>query len=307
MKQVNLGTSGKKASAVVCGCMRYNELSVAELAELLQTAVEEGVTLFDHADIYGGGTCEELFGKAWKETGLRREDVLIQSKCGIVPGKMFDFSKEHILNSVDGILKRLDMEYLDMLLLHRPDALMEPEEVAEAFDTLEQSGKVRMFGVSNQRPMQIELLKKCVKQPVIANQVQFGAAHTGMIRGGLEVNMLTDGAVDRDGSLLEYCRVHDITMQAWSPFLFGFFKGVFIGNEEKFGKLNSVLSELAEKYGSTPTGIATAWILRHPAGMQMIAGTTKKARLKEICDAADLVITREEWYRIYMAAGNMLP
>lgn len=306
MKQVRWGETDKQVPAVIMGCMRINTIPEKDIVKMIDTAMEENINFFDHADIYGAGTCEEIFGKAIKQIGVKREDIFIQSKCGIVPGIMFDFSKEHIIKSVDGSLKRLGTEYLDSLLLHRPDALMEPEEVAEAFDELEQAGKVRYFGVSNQKPAQMELLKRCVKQPLCANQLQFGLAHTGMIQSGIEMNMMNPGAVDRDGSVLDYCRLHDVTVQAWSPFQYGMFEGVFLGNE-KFPELNKKIDEIAEKYGVTATTIAVAWILRHPADIQVLAGTMNPARLKEICKAADICLTREEWYALYMAAGNILP
>jgi predicted oxidoreductase len=274
--------------------------------KVIETAVDNGITFFDHADIYGRGECERIFADALAKTEIKRDDLFIQSKCGIVPGKMFDFSKEHIISSVEGILQRLDMDYLDALLLHRPDTLVEPEEVAAAFDQLEQQGKVKYFGVSNQKPGQIELLKKYVKQPLVANQLQFGIMHTGMIDQGIHVNMTDAGSVDHDGEILEYSRLNDMTIQAWSPYQFGFFEGVFIGHE-KFPELNKVLEEMAEKYNTTPTGIASAWILRHPANMQVIAGTMNIQRIEEIAKASEVQMSREDWYSVYMAAGNILP
>ncbi len=233
--------------------------------------------------------------------------MMIQSKCGIVPGVMYDFSKEHILNSVNASLKRLGTEYLDILVLHRPDALMEPEEVAEAFDLLEEQGKVKCFGVSNHRPMQIELLKKYVKQDILVNQLQLSLPVSNMISGGLEMNMTTEGAINRDGEVLDYCRLHDITIQTWSSFQYGFFEGIFIGNREKFPELNACMERLAEKYEVTPTAIATAWILRHPARMQLVAGTTNIKRMKEIIEGSTLELTRQEWYELYLKAGHILP
>lgn len=306
MKKVNWGSSSIQVPAIVMGCMRMTELSVSEAARLVDTAMEAGVSFFDHADIYGKGACEERFREAVKETGLRRDEMWIQSKCGIVPGVMFDFSKEHIIASVEGSLKRLGTEYLDSLLLHRPDTLMEPEEVAAAFDELHASGKVRYFGVSNQNPMQMELLKKYVNQPLMANQLQFGAAHSSMIQSGIEVNMMTPGSLNRDGSVLDYCRLHDVTIQAWSPFQYGMFEGVFLGSE-KYPELNKKILEIAEKYGVSDTTIAAAWILRHPANMQVLSGTMNQKRFLQICQAAEISLTREEWYGIYMAAGNILP
>ena len=268
MKQLIFGQTDLKVPAVILGCMRL--LAADNPVDVLETAVEEGITFFDHADIYGNGECESLFGQALKESSLKREDLFIQSKCGIVPGVMFDFSKEHIISSVEGSLKRLQIEQLDALLLHRPDTLFEPEEVAAAFDQLEKQGKVKYFGVSNQKPGQIELLKKTVRQPLVANQLQFGIKHTEMIDQGFHVNMSDAPAVDRDGEILEYSRLNDMTIQAWSPYQYGFFEGVFIGHV-KFPELNKTLHEMALKYDTTPTGIASAWILRHPANMQVNA------------------------------------
>lgn len=307
MKQLKLGTSELQVPAVAAGCMRINKLDQKALTAYINCCIEQGVNFFDHADIYGGGECEMKFAKAWRETGYQREDIVVQSKCGIVPGVMYDSSRQHILQSVDGVLKRLDMEYLDVLLLHRPDALVEPEEVAAAFDILQESGKVRYFGVSNQKPMQIELLKKYVKQDLLVNQLQLSIPVSGMIANGMEVNMTTENAADRDGSVLDYCRLNRMTVQAWSPFQYGFFEGVFVGNRDKYLELNDVLSELAEKYNVTPTGIATAWILRHPAGIQMIAGTVSKDRMQEIVRGSAVVLEREEWYRLYLSSGHILP
>ena len=305
-KQIRLGTTGMKTPAVIVGCMRLSEFSVQEMNHFIHTAVENGTNFFDHADIYGAGKSEELFGAAVSgDTSLRREDLILQSKCGIRKG-YYDLSREHIIASVDGILKRLQTEYLDILLLHRPDALVEPEEVAAAFDELEKSGKVRYFGVSNHKPMQIELLKKYVRQPLHINQLQYSIPVSNMVANGIEVNMETDGAIDRDGSVLDYCRLHDITIQAWSPFQMPGWQGCFLGNEV-YAPLNREISILKEKYGVTDTAIAAAWILRHPAGMQIVAGTCSEKRLKEILEAEKTELTREEWYRLYLAAGHPLP
>lgn len=307
MKKFELGSSGMEVPAIAVGCMRIDKMHPQELAAHLSFCIENGMNFFDHADIYGGGRCETVFAQALKQTGYGRQDVILQSKCGIRPGVMYDFSKQHILESVDGILRRLDTDYLDVLVLHRPDALVEPEEVAEAFDRLEQSGKVRRFGVSNHRPSQIELLKKYVRQPLLVNQLQFSIPFSGMIASGMEANMLTDGAVDRDGDVLNYCRLYDITIQAWSPFQYGFFEGVYIGNAEKYPRLNQTLEALSQKYNATPTAIATAWILRHPAKIQMIAGTTSTARMQEILRGSQIVLERQEWYELYRSAGHILP
>ncbi|ELC8443815.1 aldo/keto reductase [Clostridium perfringens] len=305
MKNINIGNSGIIASEISLGCMRIADMSKKEANLLINTALDEGITLFDHADIYGQGKSEEVFADAIDMNPSIREKIIIQSKCGIRPG-FFDFSKEHILNSVDGILKRLKTDYLDILLLHRPDTLMEPEEVSEAFEILSNSGKVKKFGVSNQNPMQIQLLNKFLKDKIIANQLQLSLTNTGMIDSGLNVNMEIAPSIDRDGSVLEFCRLNDITIQPWSPFQYGFFEGVFLNNP-KFKELNDKIDEFAKKYNVTKEAIAIAWILRHPAKMQPIVGTTNRDRIKAICKASDIVLSREEWYELYRAAGNKLP
>ena len=303
MKIIDIGNM--KASAVSLGCMRMSALDEKRVDAIMDTALEGGINYFDHADIYGGGNSEKLFGEYLKRHAGVRDKIFIQTKCAIHDGQ-FDFSKEHIVKSVEGSLSRLGVDYVDALLLHRPDTLMEPEEVAEAFELLESSGKVRAFGVSNQNPMQIELLKTAVKQPIIANQLQFSITEAGMVTSGMNVNMKNAESVVHDAGVLEYSRIKNITIQAWSPFQYGFFEGSFIDNE-KFPKLNEKLSEIAERYGITKTGVATAWILRHPANMQLIAGTMTPARLKEICNASDITLTRAEWYEIYRSAGHCLP
>lgn len=305
MKTITLNNTNLSIPEIGMGCMRIVELeNVDAVKGWVDTALEHGINFFDHADIYGKGRCEELFGQVL--TPSLREKIILQSKCSIRPGIAFDFSKEHILNSVDGILKRLNTEYLDILLLHRPDALMEPEEVADAFRILKESGKVRHFGVSNQTPMQMELLSKYCDEPLLINQLQLSIAHCPMINSGINANMYNDSGINRDGGVLEYCRLKDITIQAWSPFQYGMFEGIFLGNE-KFAELNKVIDNLAEKYNVTNSAIAVAWILRHPAGIQTIVGTTNKDRIAQISKASEIRLTREEWYALYMAAGNKLP
>lgn len=305
MRTIKLGTSNLEVPVVGVGCMRIKSLSKKEAEAFVQAALDEGAYFFDHADIYGGGECEAIFAEAIHMNDDIREKIIIQSKCGIRKG-MYDFSKEHILKSVEGSLKRLKTDYLDVLLLHRPDALVEPEEVAEAFDELHSSGKVRYFGVSNHNSMQVQLLQKSLNQPIVANQLQFSIAHATMVSVGINVNMQNDAAVNRDGSVLDFCRLHDITIQPWSPFQYGFFEGVFLGSE-KFPALNKKIDEIAAKYGVSNTTIALAWILRHPARMQPIIGTMNITRLKDCVKAADIYLTREEWYELYQAAGNELP
>ncbi|MGL4648306.1 MAG: aldo/keto reductase [Caldilineaceae bacterium] len=305
MRTIPLGTSSLQVPVVAVGCMRINGLGKPEAQRFVQTALDLGANFFDHADIYGGGACEEIFAEAINMSPAVRETVILQSKCGIRKGS-FDFSKEHILNATEGILKRLRTDYLDVLLLHRPDALVEPDEVAAAFDELEAAGKVRHFGISNLKPMQIDLLRKSVRQPLVANQLQLSITNATMISNGVNVNMENAAAVDRDGSVLDYCRLHNITVQPWSPFQYGFFEGVFLDNP-KFPELNARVDEIALKYGVANTAIAIAWLLRHPAHMQPVTGTMNLGRLADCCAAADVHLTRAEWYAIYLAAGNILP
>ncbi len=304
MYTIELGKSGLTVPTVAVGCMRIGDMKEKEIRAFIDTAMEKGANFFDHADIYGGGKCEEVFGKAVPAS--LREKMIIQTKCGIVPGKMFDFSYEHIVSSVEGSLKRLGTDYIDVLLLHRPDALMEPEEVARAFSELKATGKVRHFGVSNQNPYQMELLQSQLDMPLCANQLQFGIMHAPMIQSGINVNMYNDSGVNRDGGVLDYCRLNKITIQPWSPMQYGFFEGCFINNR-KFPRLNKKLRELAEKYSVSETAIAFAWILRHPAKMMPVTGTTNLTRLSDCLAATDIKLTREEWYEIYKAAGNILP
>ncbi len=305
MKNIQLGTSDLSVSTVALGCMRMGERTEKEAAEIIHNALDLGVNFFDHADIYAGGKSEEIFANAVEMNPTIREKMLLQTKAGIRKG-YFDFSKEHIIGSVDASLKRLKTEYIDVFLLHRPDTLVEPEEVAEAFSALKESGKVKHFGVSNHTPMQIELLKKYVEQDLITNQLQFSVMHTPMVDAGIQMNTRFENAIDRDGAVLDYSRLNDMTIQAWSPFQYGFFEGVFV-DHEKFPELNAKLQEIGEKHNVDKSTIAVAWILRHPAKMQAIVGTMNTARLQNISKAADITLTREEWYEIYRVAGNVLP
>ena len=303
MYKIEFGKSGLQVPTVAVGCMRISNKNEKEVSAFVETALENGANFFDHADIYGGGKSEIVFGKAISPS--MRDKVIIQTKCGIRQGR-FDFSYEHIINSVNGSLERLGTDYIDVLLLHRPDALMEPEEVAKAFSELEASGKVRHFGVSNQNPYQMQLLQSCLDMPLCANQLQFGVMHAPMIQSGINVNMYNESAVNRDGGVLDFCRLNKITIQPWSPMQYGFFEGCFIDNE-KFPEVNAKMQEIADKYGVSKTTIAFAWILRHPAKMQPVTGTTNLERLADCLKAAEIKLTREEWYEIYRAAGNILP
>lgn len=308
MRYITLGQDDKELSEIVLGMMRIKDKSVKEVEELVETALSVGINAFDLADIYGRGRCEELLGLVLKNRPDLREKMWIQSKCGIRIEEFtyFDFSKDYIIKSVDGILQRLKIDHLDSLLLHRPDALMESDQVAEAFDLLYKQGKVRDFGVSNQNPMMMELLKKDIKQPLAVNQLQLSAAFTPGFESAFHVNMEDSQAAMRDGSIFEYCKLHDVVIQAWSVLQFGYFKGNFVGNE-KFQALNQVLDRLAIKYGVTSSTIAISWILRYPAKMQAVVGTTNPKHLREVSRAANFSLTRKEWYEIYLAAGNNLP
>ncbi len=305
MKAMNL--AGDQVSRIAQGCMRISGLSDSDLERLVNEDLENGINFFDHADIYGGnGACESRFGDLLRRCPGLRSRMLIQTKCGIRPGS-YDFSRQHILSSVEGSLKRLGVETIDFLLLHRPDTLMEPEEVAGAFEELYKAGKVRHFGVSNHHPLQIELLQKAMPDlPLVINQLQFSITNTTMIDAGINVNMENAGAVNRDGMVLEYCRLKGITIQPWSPLQYGFFEGPFIGSE-KFPELNQALEKYAGEYGITPTGLAIAWILRHPACMQPIIGSVRPERMAEIARAADVTISHDTWYELYRASGKKLP
>jgi predicted oxidoreductase len=296
------------ASTVILGLMRILDLDDKQVRDLVGTARDAGINFFDHADVYGGDHgCEKRFGDSVTFSGADRESVIIQSKVGIRQG-FWDFSKEHILSSVDKSLAALNTEYLDILLLHRPDALVEPDEVAAAFDSLHSSGKVRNFGVSNETPGQVELLKRSVTQPLAFNQVQLSITHAPLIAAGIAANMAgLDQSIDRDNGILDYSRLNDMTLQAWSPFQKGFFDGVFIGDRENFVPLNDALDEIAAAHGVTPTGIAVAWITRHPANIQVVLGTTKPERVAHSAAGADVRLDREEWYRLFTAAGHVLP
>ena len=308
MQQINVVNGPQNASRIILGCMRMPALSVYESADMIRTAAEEGINFFDHATCYGDGEAETRFGDAFPLSGLKRENVFIQSKCGLhFDRKEFDWSKEDILASAEASLRRLKTDYLDVLLLHRPDLLFDPAEIAEAFDQLEKSGKVRCFGVSNVTPGQLELLKKYVRQPLVFNQLQFSLEQSQLIDGGLYLNNLTtDRSISRDTGILDYCRLHDITIQAWSPLQFGMFKGCFVDHPD-FPELNLALGELGEKYGVPKTAIAISWILRHPARMQAIAGTMNPDHLRDICAATKAELTHQEWYQLYLASGKFLP
>lgn len=309
MKKLNIVNGPQDVSVVIQGCMRMPELTNEQAAKVIRTAYDSGINFFDHATCYGAdGAAETRFGESFPLTGLKREDIYIQSKCGLCFDRNeFDWTKENILSSVDDSLRRLKIDYLDTLLLHRPDVLFDPEEVAEAFDVLEKNGKVRFFGVSNLVPMQIELLKKYVKQPLVINQVQLSLEQSQLIDQALYMNnKTTEFSINRDGHALDYCRLNDITIQAWSPLQIGMFGGTFIDNPD-FPELNKALQELADREGVSKTAVAIAWILRHPAKMQAIIGTMNPSHIEDACAASNVKLSHHDWYTLYLAAGKYLP
>ncbi len=308
MKTLNIVNGPQKASLIVQGCMRIPDLSKEEAAAVIRTAYDCGINFYDHATCYGSGAAESKFAEAFPLTGINREDIFIQSKCGLCfERNEFDWTKENILSSVDDSLRRLNIEYLDSLLLHRPDVLFDPAEVAEAFDILEESGKVRFFGVSNVVPMQMELLKKYVKQPLVINQLQLSLEQSQLIDQDLYMNnKTTEYSINRDGNAFDYCRLNDVTIQAWSPLQIGMFQGTFIDNPD-FPELNKTLGELAERENVSKSAIAIAWILRHPAKMQAIIGTMNPEHIKEMCAAYDVTLSHHDWYALYLSAGKFLP
>ncbi len=305
VQKVNVGGSGLLGSQIVWGVMRIPNLSDQEALTMLETAHEQGINFFDNADIYGDGASEVKFGQALKNSQINRDDILIQTKVGIGK-KMYDFSKEHILEAVDASLQRLQLDHVDTLLLHRPDPLMEPDEIAEAFLQLQNTGKVRQFGVSNFNPMQVDMLQQAVPQALVANQLQMSLMHTGMIDFGMHTNMTDARSLNHDGGILEYSRLTNMTIQAWSPYQYGFFEGVFIDNP-KFPELNQQLQAIAKAHDTNSNAIASAWLLRIPASLQVVVGTMNPKRLTEICEADKVKLTRREWYDLYLAAGNDLP
>lgn len=309
MKYIEFGAEKRQASKVVIGLMRIAKMTTKEVTALIEAGLESGINFLDTADIYAAGKSEEIIGNVFAENPALREKVILQTKCGIRIDEdftWFDYSKQHILAAVDGSLKRMKTDYLDSLLLHRPDALMEPEEIAEAFSELYKAGKVKNFGVSNFNPIMMDMFRKSVSFPIAANQVQLSVAHTPMLDAGFQVNMHWNGGVMRDGGILEYCHMNDIIIQAWSVLQYGYFEGVFLGSD-KYPELNAVLNRLAAEKGVTPGAVALAWILRYPAKIQTVIGTTKPARVKESAAAADVALTKKEWYEIYLSAGNKLP
>ncbi|MCB2412643.1 aldo/keto reductase [Demequina sp. TTPB684] len=310
MKTFTLPGTDLVVPEVILGLMRIQEKTDDEVRELVGTALDAGITFMDHADVYGDGYhgCERRFAEAMQLTSSQREQLVIQTKAGIVKeNPSFDFSYERLIGQVEGSLEALGTDYIDILLLHRPDALMEPAEVARAFDDLKASGKVRHFGVSNQTPGQMDLLRKHLNVPIVANQIQMSVTHAPAVAHGVANNMQAlDQSIARDNGTVDYCHLHDIALQAWSPFQAGFFTGVFLGNPE-YAQLNEVIDRLAAQYGVEPIAIATAWILRHPAKWQVVLGTTTPQRVAAAARGSGVELTRAEWYEMFRAAGYTVP
>ena len=313
MRQIKIGNTNFSGSAIALGIMRMNKLTVDEAVKVLETAHETGINYIDSADVYGHGKSEEIFGEALQKSSLKRDDFYIQSKTGIYENPKldykttrYDFSKKYLINAVDGILFRMKIDYLDSLLLHRPDALMDPAEVGAAFDELQRDGKVRHFGVSNFNPMQVDLLQAGVSQRLLINQLQLSVMHTGPIDFNIHTNMTDERSIDHDRGVLDYSRLHNMTVQAWSPFQYGQIEGNFIGNP-KFPEVNKALQKVADQKGVSKNAVAAAWILRHPANTQVIIGTMTPAHIIDSAKGADISLTAQEWYDIYLAAGNDLP
>ncbi|RMC51601.1 aldo/keto reductase family oxidoreductase [Lactobacillus sp. ESL0228] len=313
MKQIKIGNTSFTSSAIALGIMRMNKLTIDSAVKTLETAHDVGINYIDSADVYGHGKSEEVFGDALKKSSLKREDFYIQSKTGIYEDPTldykttrYDFSKQYIINAVDGILKRMNIDYLDSLLLHRPDALMDPAEVGAAFDELQKDGKVRHFGVSNFNPCQVDLLQAGISQKLLINQLQFSVMHTGPIDFNIHTNMTDNRSIDHDRGIFDYSRLHQMTVQAWSPFQYGQIEGNFIGNP-KFPQVNDTLEKLAKLKGSSKNAIAAAWILRYPANIQVIIGTMTPEHIIDSAKGADIELSAQDWYDIYLAAGNDLP
>ncbi len=316
MKQIRLGTSTLEASRIALGCMRLSE-DREEAMRTVHAALDQGINLFDHADIYGLGEREEVFSALWVRAPGLRDRIVLQTKCGVrfpgdpeptSPGR-YDFSHEHIIRSVEGSLRRLKTDYVDILLLHRPDALVEPEEVACAFDQLHRAGKVRWFGVSNHTAAQIKLLRTCVERPLIVNQVELSVVHNQLINDGIAFNRDDLGVISRSEGTLEFCRMEGITIQAWSPLAGGRVSGKPITPPNaRLEETVDVVAELAAERNVSKEAILIAWLLRHPAGIQPIIGTTNPTRIADACQADDLTLTREAWYRLFTAGrGARVP
>ncbi|NGP58926.1 aldo/keto reductase [Paenibacillus thiaminolyticus] len=323
MNKIPIQQRGLAASRLVLGCMGlgggWNDEPITEMHltaahAAVEAALEAGINMFDHADIYTRGKAEQVFGQVLKERPALRERIVLQSKCGIrfadngIPGR-YDFSKEHILRSVDGSLQRLGVEYLDILLFHRPDPLMEPEEVAEAMSALKSAGKVRAFGVSNMSAGQIRLLQAYSKEPFIVNQLEMSLAKIGWLDQGVHVNQNAAKEDIFPEGTLEYCRLENIQIQAWAPLAQGVFSGRDLSDQPaSIRETAELVQAMANEKGTTPEAIILAWLMRHPAGIQPVIGTANPGRIRACGEAVNLTLTREEWYTLYVSSrGRALP
>jgi predicted oxidoreductase len=323
MKTYSIPHTDLNVSRLALGCMKmgghwnsdpFTQAEVLGGVSAMQAALEHGINFFDHADIYCMGKSEQVFGEALRQSPGLRQQIIVQSKCGIRFGGQpesgspprFDFSYEHIVNSVEGSLRRLGAERLDVLLLHRPDPLVEPEEVGRAFSELHQSGKVRYFGVSNHTAAQIALLQKYLDQPILFNQVEFNLLHSYLISDGILADMAENTYAGVLGTL-DYCRLHEITVQAWAPVAQGRIFNLRAEADERTRQTAALIGKLAEAKGVSREAIALAWILRHPAKIQPIIGTTDPKRIAASCQADQVELNREEWWALFNTGRGAPP
>lgn len=321
--RLRLAHTELEVSPVIYGCMQiggsWTEEPLSRGAiehglACIRAALDGGVNVFDHADIYCRGKSEELFGYAWSELGVKRDDVVLQSKCGIrrpdePPGAphRYDLSRDHILWSVDRILKRLKTDRLDILLLHRPDPLIEPEEVAKAFDELRAQKLVQHFGVSNHNAGQMALLQRALSLPLVANQLEINLLHSDLIDEGVTVDSPQRGSYRGDGTL-DHCRRHDVSVQAYSPVAKGRITSPPHDADDRTRAASHVVHEIARARATSPDAIQVAWLLRHPARIQAVLGTTKPQRITDALRGMEFELTRDEWYRLFTAGrGRALP
>ncbi|MCC5850200.1 MAG: aldo/keto reductase [Verrucomicrobia bacterium] len=318
MKKIVIPHTGLEVSELIYGCMRIrgrwsdDPLTEEEITNGLisvRAALDCGINFFDHADIYGRGRCEELFGHLWKRENVKRDALILQSKCGIRPGVGYDFRPDYIQKSVEGSLKRLQTDYLDILLLHRPDILMEPDAIAETFETLYAQGKVRYFGVSNFTPALQRMLQSRVSMPLITNQIRFGLGFTHPVESWLVAGGGQEGIRTRGEGILEHCMEVGVSVQAYSPVVGGgIMEPIQETDSERLRNLKEVLQTMAKEKGVGTDVLALAWVARHPAGIQPIIGTTRPERIQSAAAFGNVKLTHEEWYKLFIAArGQNLP
>ncbi len=285
-------------SPIIAGVMNWGvwdkNLNTNEFTHLINLFIENGITTFDHADIYGGYTTEASFGKALSESKIDRKKIQLITKCGIQyvsenrPNnsiKHYEYSKDYIIWSVENSLKNLQTDYLDVFLLHRPSPLMQADEIAEAVSKLKADGKILSFGVSNFTSSQTELLRQ--KTEISFNQVQFSATHH---------EAMLDGSFD-------YMQIHNIKPMAWNPL-----GTVFRENTDQTFRLRQLLAKLVEKYRIGSDIILLAWIMQHPAGISPVAGTVNSGRIQQLMKAKSLVLDKQDWFAIWTESmGNRVP